>query len=412
MKPHSSQDAEGAMDHSLAPVPEDLAWLAPSSNDELVDLLRRLKVAGSSACVRGGGCSTNGRSVAELRQIRMHRFDGIRIDGQTLICGGGTTLQTVARALRANGHWLPVLPSSPTATVGGVLAAGGFGPASLRHGGLYAALREVSLATPSLGVVRVCRDKDPEGVFSLIPGSLGGLGPIVEARLALMRVAPPLLSTERVDSRPLQQIAEELIDGPAEAATLVSADLQGWRVLTYASRTTPGGGKTDLHADLHEREQAFQRSEASWIEAVGLKPGRARRIWVDFLVPLRRIGELQNAFVQEASFPGSFQVYHAMVFDERATASAAGFPFLPLAGKGPVVSLGTYVTFSDTSGGEFIDRIEYLRALTHAIGGRQYLHGPHPQQHSFYLEQFGRPALDRFAALRRSFGLDALLPGF
>lgn len=412
MKPRQMKELKSTMDHSLVPAPNDLVCHAPSTAEELINLLQQLKAVGQRACIRGGGCSTSGRIFSASQQIQMSRFSALSIEGQTLICGGGTDVQTVAQALRTSGYWLPVLPSSPKSTVGGVLAAGGFGPASLRYGGLYAALREVTIATPTHGLLRIHRSEDRDGIFALVPGSLGGLGPIVEARFELSQKTPSLAPTQKIDTRPLQEIAAELIQGPTEAATIVSNDLQRWNVLRYDLTERSSVEPLDLHADLHAREHTFQLSEAQWLQANRLEEGSARRVWADFLVPLESVGALQNAFEQEAPFPNAFQVYNAMAFDKTACAGASSFPLLPLGGPGPVVSLGTYVTLPAKDIDKFSERIARIRAHALAIGGRQYLHGAHPYERAFFLAQFGRPTLDRLTTLRCSLGLDNLFQGF
>lgn len=400
------------VDHALMPSAESLRRYAPSSPSNLVDLMRHLAEARTRACLRGGGCSTHGRSIAGPVQIQMTNFDELRVEEGYLIVGGGTRLKEVAACLRQAKAWLPVLPSSPKATLGGALAAGGFGPASLRRGGLFAALEEVTIATPTKGVLRAARNDDPLGVFALVPGSLGALGPVIEAKFLLDPTMPQFGKSENQDTRPLLRIAQDLIAGPSDAALLVSNDLEKWRVQSFQARVDKSDPPIDLHSELHARETAYQDTEARWLKTKGLRLEDVTRLWVDFMVPLERLDELQAEFSNLAHVAGAFQVFNAMVFDAKATASALHFPFLPLAGEGASASLGTYITLERSQSEQVSSSLDALRAKALDVGGRQYLHGPHPTCPTFFEKQFGRSALTRLDKLRRKLGVDVVLDGF
>lgn len=374
--------------------------------------MRHLVEGRTRACLRGGGCSTHGRSIAEPVQIQLTDFNELRVEAGYLIAGGGTRLKDVAACLRQAKAWLPVLPSSPKATLGGALAAGGFGPASLRRGGLFAALEEVAIATPTKGVLRAARDDDPHGVFAMMPGSLGALGPIIEAKFLLDPTVPEFVKLEDQDTRPLQQIAQDLIDGPSGAVLLVSTDLKKWRVQSFQAKVERSDLPIDLHSEMHARETAYQDTEARWLMSKGLRLEDVTRLWVDFMVPLERLDELQAEFSDRAHVAGAFQVFNAMVFDAEATASASQFPLLPLAGEWTSASLGTYITLERSQSEQVSSSLDALRAKALEVGGRQYLHGPHPTCPTFFEKQFGRSALTKLDKLRRTLGVDMILDGF
>lgn len=146
--------------------------------------------------VRAQGHSLNGASLPQpgellvsIRNLRHVRFE----QPGSVTAGGGVVLWILQYLLRRHGFDLPVLNDGyPGPTVGGYLAAGGFGPRSAAYGGFWDNALEVTLLD-GRGELHGLAPGDAR--FPWLFGAMGQLGIVLEARLAIVPLqadaAPP-----------------------------------------------------------------------------------------------------------------------------------------------------------------------------------------------------------------------------
>lgn len=147
-----------------------------------------LRVRAQGHSLNGASLPRGGELLLSTRNLRHVRFE----QSGTVTAGGGIVLWILQYLLRRHGFDLPVLNDGyPGPTVGGYLAAGGFGPRSAAHGGFWDNVLEVTLLDGRGEVQRVAAD-DPR--FPWLFGAMGQLGIVLEAKLGIVPLqadAPP-----------------------------------------------------------------------------------------------------------------------------------------------------------------------------------------------------------------------------
>ena len=165
---------------------EHYSVAVPRSAGELGALVRSAGERGLRLRIRGQGHSLNGASLpaadellVDMRDLRTLRF----AQPGSVTVGAGAVLWIVQAVLRDQGFDLPVLNDGyPGPTVGGYLAAGGFGPGSGTHGGFWDNVIELTLVD-GRGELRNVKPSD--ALFPWLFGAMGQLGIVAEARLAV-----------------------------------------------------------------------------------------------------------------------------------------------------------------------------------------------------------------------------------
>ena len=162
----------------------------PRSTEALCRIVRTAHERGVPLRVRAQGHSLNGSSLpksgelllstANLRSVRFSSPDSVT-------AGGGVVLWVLQHILRSFGFDLPVLNDGyPGPSVGGYLAAGGFGPSSHEHGGFWDNVVSVTLVEGTGELRRVACD-DP--LFPWLFGAMGQLGIVADATLRIIPAA-------------------------------------------------------------------------------------------------------------------------------------------------------------------------------------------------------------------------------
>jgi FAD/FMN-containing dehydrogenase len=161
--------------------------VAPRQADTVIRIVRLAKERDIPLRVRAQGHSLNGSSLPapaelllETRNFRHVRFE----EPGTVTVGCGVVLWILQHILRGYGFDLPVLNDGyPGPSVGGYIAAGGFGPRSAAFGGFWDNVVELRLVDGRGQLLRVTAD---EPRFPWLFGSMGQLGVFFDAKLAII----------------------------------------------------------------------------------------------------------------------------------------------------------------------------------------------------------------------------------
>lgn len=180
----------------LAPGVAPCCSVAPPDPAAAAAVLGHAARLGVPLRTRGQGHSLNGCSLPRDGELLLstHNLRQVRFEAEgTVTAGSGVVLWVLQHILRRHGFDLPVLNDGyPGPSVGGFLAAGGFGPRSGEHGGYWDNVVEVLLVDGGGRTRRVTRD---EALFPWLFGAMGQLGVVLEARLSIVPLdaarAPP-----------------------------------------------------------------------------------------------------------------------------------------------------------------------------------------------------------------------------
>ena len=175
-------------DFSRLRLPSGTCWqVAPRHADTVSEIVRLAKDRNIPLRLRAQGHSLNGASLPGPHELLLlnHNFRHVRFEEPgTVTVGSGVVLWVLQHVLRSRGFDLPVLNDGyPGPSVGGYVAAGGFGPRSASFGGFWDNVTEVRLVD-GLGIVRrVVRN---DSLFPWLFGSMGQLGVVIDAKLNII----------------------------------------------------------------------------------------------------------------------------------------------------------------------------------------------------------------------------------
>jgi FAD/FMN-containing dehydrogenase len=161
--------------------------VAPSSAEELCALLDfayqlnvPIRVQGQRHTLNGSSLPGPGELSVQTSELTTVRFS----QEGTVTAGAGIVLWTLRTLLNALKYTLPILNDGYAGpTVGGFLAAGGFGPGSARYGGFWENVASVTLVT-GRGNIEHIRRHDP--VFPWLFGAMGQLGIVADVTLDII----------------------------------------------------------------------------------------------------------------------------------------------------------------------------------------------------------------------------------
>ena len=169
------------------------AVIVPTSAGDVVTVVRHARRTGQPITVRGAGHSQGGQSLARggivVDTRRLDTIEPVDEVNATVTVGAGLLWGALVRQMAELGWLPPVLTDNPAVTVGGTLAAGGAGAASVRHGlqVRHCLAIEVVLGTGDL--VWASPDQNQE-LFHHVLGGLGQYGVVTRAALRLRRFRP------------------------------------------------------------------------------------------------------------------------------------------------------------------------------------------------------------------------------
>jgi FAD/FMN-containing dehydrogenase len=164
----------------------------PVTVEEVVAEVASARDSGDRVTIRAGAHSFGGQAVPDgSRVLDVTGLDSVRVDvdAGTAVCGPGATLRQVVGATLPHGLLSCTLTNLLDLTVGGLLSAGGIGPASQSAGPLVANVSSLTVVTSDAAVV-TCSKTERRDLFNAVLCGLGQYGVIVEAHLELREMSP------------------------------------------------------------------------------------------------------------------------------------------------------------------------------------------------------------------------------
>jgi FAD/FMN-containing dehydrogenase len=274
------------------------ALVRPGSADEVAEVLRVCRDAGTHVTIQGGRTSLVAGTVPEhddllLSTERLCAISDVDTIERRVEAGAGATLATVQRAATAAGLVFGVdLAARDTATVGGMASTNAGGLRTVRYGNMGEQVIGLDVALPDGSVVRrhsqVRADNTGYDLPALFVGAEGTLGVITALDLRLHPDPPHRVTAvcgfqdleALVDAsrlfRDLDGIAAlELIDGRASALTAehlgVAAPVPGdWLLLVELASD---------HDQTERLADALDGVRTSAEPAVGVDLAAQQRLW-------------------------------------------------------------------------------------------------------------------------------------
>jgi FAD/FMN-containing dehydrogenase len=337
-------------------------FLRPSSEAEVVEILRRASTTRTPVTIVGGLTGLTGGAAARSGwAVSMERLSQIDIRSGSAICGPGVRLQDLQAAARPTGQFFAPDPTESLASLGGAISTNASGSRSFRYGstarhvlGLRVALLDgrvldvrrrdpLDFEVPTLPLPRTTknsagyrlrRDMDWIDLFS---GAEGTLGVITQAEVQLLPLPAQLLTgviffdsdeaaLDAVDAwRPIpglrmleycDRAALHLIGVPHESALLIEQELSATETLDrWLDRLEGAGARLEdswTAASDADRER-FRRFRHSLPETVlaRVRKNGFMRVGSDYAVPLDRNREMIAYYRRraEAELPGIHVIY-------------------------------------------------------------------------------------------------------
>ena len=201
---------------------DDVAVVAPSSDEQVAAVLRQCSQQGLSVTATGGGTKLGwGNAVDAKVRLETSRLSGVREHSWqdlTATVGAGTTWATMQRELAKHGQRVALDPLfAETATVGGILSTNDCGLLRMRYGslrdlviGMTIVLADGTIARAGGKVVKNVAGYD---LPKLMTGSFGTLGVITEAtfRLHPLQKNTTSFTVQSGDVVPLAELMHALV---------------------------------------------------------------------------------------------------------------------------------------------------------------------------------------------------------
>jgi L-gulonolactone oxidase len=167
-------------------------WARPTTEAEVVDVVRRATAAGRKVKVVGAGHSWSDMALTDGVVLQLDRLDRrVTVDKQRGLATfeAGIRLHALNDALAAEGLALPIVGSIDQQSLGGLLATGTHG-SSLRHGNLSTQIVAMRIVTASGGIWAL-EEGDPRLPAARV--ALGAFGVVTQVTL---RVDPAFTVAE------------------------------------------------------------------------------------------------------------------------------------------------------------------------------------------------------------------------
>ena len=250
----------------------DVCEVAPRKAGSASQIVRAACERGIPLRTRAQGHSLNGSSLPRAGELLLatRNFRHVRFEERgTVTAGCGVVLWILQHFLRRRGFDLPVLNDGYAGpSVGGYVAAGGFGPRSGVHGGFWDNVLEIRLIDGRGDILTLNAD---DARYPWLFGSMGQLGIFFDAKLAIVPLAaagpPPAYPAGESFTAP--QLAQPKV--PPEFTT------QDDESLFWFTLFVPDEHLEQAHADLKGLEQ---------------RHGQALRFQERYRYPIRQRGRV------------------------------------------------------------------------------------------------------------------------
>jgi FAD/FMN-containing dehydrogenase len=234
-----------------------LAVLQPKTADDVVQVVQLARQQGLKVAARGLGHSAYGQGqvaggivvdMATLNTIGDVHSDHVEVEA-------GVRLDDLLRATLAHGLTPPLLTDYLGLSLGGVLAVGGVGAGSHRHGALVDHVRELQVVTGE-GKLETCSPTQQPELFASVLAGLGQYGIIVRATMELMaakanarvfRVFYPTLAAMVEDEVKLSQRGDERFDEVLGYIAVTPQDAWGYMLELAVFYTPPTDQPDNAH---------------------------------------------------------------------------------------------------------------------------------------------------------------------
>jgi glycolate oxidase FAD binding subunit len=203
---------------------------------------------------------------------RLDRVVDYAPEDQVMVVEGGMTLARLQALARENGQWLGVdAPQASTATLGGLVAVGGFGPRRTRYGAIRDLLLGVTLVRADGAVAhgggKVVKNVAGFDLPKVVTGSLGTLGLIAEVTVRLHPL-PEVSATFRVSGLNAQGVVQAML-------ALRRAQLEPSSLVALSD----SGGRFELGLRLEGFRQGVERDAVRLLDLpAGERPASVERL--------------------------------------------------------------------------------------------------------------------------------------
>lgn len=253
------------------------AWLEPTTEHEVVELVTRAAAAGRRIRVVGAGHSFSAVGTPDDQAMTLDALSGlVTIDAEAGLAtvAGGTRLRDLSAALVEHGLVLPIVGSIQHQSISGAVATGTHG-SSLRHGNLATLVAGMRIVT-GRGEVVDLRADDPRLVGGRV--HLGALGVVTQVTL---RVEPLFRLRETIENVPVGEVAGTL-GAVASSAEYVKVwwlpHARKAQVVRYERVDLPPGRRPSaesrrsldnlLHRRVFPRLIALQERRPAWVPRI------------------------------------------------------------------------------------------------------------------------------------------------
>lgn len=346
------------------------------------ELITACRSVGQTLNLRGAGHGSGDRNVGEGTLLINALPSAVeRLSESRYRVSSATTWLELERTLNEQSRAAPVLTNWPAVTVGGTLAAGGFGSASIVSGAQTDWVRAMRVVLPDGSDIRVT-DDDPR--FALMCCAQGVHGFVAEAEIET-RVCPDWLHWSEwrfKDAETWCAAIDALIERLPEDAEHLLAQAR-WGAFGISAATTRRFSVPLAGSLLH----LSQQSHSAWRESLTTRSFATGvvNLWSDYVLPVSTLGQFLLDLVLDLAKEGvegeAYPRLRILFLDrDRAPAPTALFAPHRVATSRLLAGVGVYFVLRRELGRQIaVARDVLARCLSRsgACGGRPYISGWH-----------------------------------
>ncbi|MEM5585928.1 FAD-binding oxidoreductase [Roseibium sp. AS2] len=368
------------------------------------NIIGTCRAAKESVNLRGAGHGSGDRNIGS-GHLMLNSLPSrmTRLDDSCYCVSSSMRWIELERALNNDGRAAPVLTNWPDVTIGGTLAAGGFGSASLNFGSQVDWVERIHVVLPNGSAVWIGKD---DARFPLMLSAQGIHGFVAEAEIAT-RACPTSWHWSRYGFDSLEcwcdAITEVISQKPSDTTHLVA---QGrWEGFEITMATGEGH---DLALQGIPPCQ-WELDHESWREGLLQRQFEQEVVnpWADYVLPASYLGHflsrLFSDLAEEKMQQGAFPRFR-ILFVDPCRAPPATASFAPHKGAYSLLAgVGVYFVLPRTGVEEIAAARRVLArslALCGDLNGRPYLPGWHEMEEA-EMQRFYPNAISKSRELKR-----------